>query len=314
VQLSWPWDPAVRRSLAKFSPDIIHAVTEGPIGLQGRAFAIEHSIPLVTSYHTDFPAYAERYIGRWAVNPAVRYLTWFHRPARLTQTPSHVVASTLESRGVGPVDVWGRSVDAAAFHPRLRSEVLRRSFDVGDRVLVLHVGRLALEKGVATLLDAFTRAHVELGDAAVFCVAGDGPMSSQVRAGLPFARHLGFLARSELACLYASSDLFVFPSATETCGLVALEAMASGLPVIAARAGGVIESVQPGLTGALIPPGEGEDFARAVVQLARDPAERGAMSVAARAFAAGRDWHVELDGVVETYAVLAGLRTADRAA
>jgi glycosyltransferase involved in cell wall biosynthesis len=282
--------------------------------LQGRAFANEHSVPLVTSYHTDFPAYAERYVGRWAVIPAVRYLSWFHRPALLTQTPSHVVASTLDARGIGPVQVWGRSVDTTAFHPRLRSDVLRRSLGAGDRVLVLHVGRIALEKGVATLIDAFTRAYVELGDAAVFCVAGDGPMSAQVREGLPFARHVGFLPRSELATLYASSDLFVFPSATETCGLVALEAMASGLPVIGARAGGVTESVQPGLTGALIEPGDGEGFARAITVLVRDSSELQAMGVAARAFAAGRDWHLELDGVVDTYAALAGHRTADRAA
>jgi len=314
VQLSWPWDPAVRKSLEQFSPDVIHAVTEGPIGLQGRAFAIEHSIPLVTSYHTDFPAYAERYVGRWMVKPAVRYLSWFHRPARLTQTPSHVVASTLRERGVGPVEVWGRSVDARAFHPRLRNDVLRQSLGVGDRVLVLHVGLIALEKGLTTLVDAFRSAHAELGDGAVFCVAGDGPMASQVRESLPFARHLGFIPRSELAILYASSDLFVFPSATETCGLVALEAMASGLPVIGARAGGVIESVQDGLTGALIAPGDAEGFARSIVWLARDGPELSAMSVAARAFAAGRDWQTELDCVVETYASLAGEDPAERAA
>jgi glycosyltransferase involved in cell wall biosynthesis len=288
-------------------------VTEGPIGLQGRAFANDTSIPLVTSYHTDFPAYAQRYIGRWAVKPAVRYLSWFHRPARLTQTPSHVVARSLFDRGVGPVDVWGRSVDTEAFHPRLRNDVLRRSL-AGDRPLVLHVGRLALEKGVETLIDAFTRAHQVLGDAAAFCVAGDGPLAASMRERLPFASHLGFLSRTELARLYASADLFVFPSATETCGLVALEAMASGLPVVAARAGGVVESVHHGLTGLLVEPGNAEAFAQGITQLCGDTAERSAMSVAARAFAAGRDWRVELDRVVETYASLSGERPTERAA
>jgi undecaprenyl-diphosphatase len=127
-------------------------------------------------------------------------------------------------------------VDADGFHPRRRDDVLRRSI-AGDGPLILHVGRLALEKGVETLVNAFTIAHQFLGDRATFCIAGDGPLAGSLRERLPFARYLGFLPRAELARLYASADLFVFPSATETCGLVALEAMASGLPVIAARAG-----------------------------------------------------------------------------
>jgi glycosyltransferase involved in cell wall biosynthesis len=135
-----------------------------------------------------------------------------------------------------------------------------------------------------------------------------------MRERLPFASHLGFLSRTELARLYASADLFVFPSATETCGLVALEAMASGLPVVAARAGGVVESVHHGLTGLLVEPGNAEAFAQGITQLCGDTAERSAMSVAARAFAAGRDWRVELDRVVETYASLSGERPTERAA
>ena len=301
VRLSWPFDSVVHRALDCFGPDLVHAVTEGPLGLQGRAFARREGLPFVTSYHTDFPSYASRYLGRWAVAPTTRYLTWFHRPARLTQTPSGVIAGQLRELGVARTQVWGRSVDAAAFTPSHRSNDFREELGARDRFVVLHVGRLAREKGLDTLIASFRLAHESLGSRAAFWVAGDGPDAPVVRAALPFARHLGFIARPLLARLYANADLFVFPSATETCGLVALEAMASGLPVLGAKAGGVVESVTPGITGDLIAPGDAGGFAAGIVAMAWNPEDRHAMSIAARAFASGRDWSHELDQLVGTY-------------
>ncbi|MBS1241999.1 MAG: putative glycosyltransferase, partial [Gemmatimonadetes bacterium] len=131
--------------------------------------------------------------------------------------------------------------------------------------------------------------------------AGDGPEAGMIREALPFATHFGFLDRQRLADLYANADFFVFPSSTETCGLVALEAMASGLPVIGARAGGIVESVRDGITGKLVAAGDSEGFARAIVELAGDPSRRHAMSVAGRAFASGRDWEIELDVLEADY-------------
>jgi phosphatidylinositol alpha 1,6-mannosyltransferase len=168
-------------------------------------------------------------------------------------------------------------------------------------MLVLHVGRLAVEKDVDTLVAAFRLARERLGEAAAFCVAGDGPRAPAVRAALPFARHLGFLDRETLADLYADADLFVFPSQTETCGLVALEALASGVPVIGADAGGIPESLRHGLTGFLVPAGDAEAFAARIVELANDGAQRAAMHEAARAFAVGRDWRRELDELEAAY-------------
>lgn len=304
VRLSWPADRCVTAALERFRPDVVHAVTEGPLGWQGRRFARRHRLPLVTSFHTDFPAYAERYLGRWAVGPTTRWLRWFHGAAAFTQTPSDVTRRRLLDLGIPRPVVWGRSVDTRRFHPGLRTTGGREAMGVGDRVVVLHVGRLAVEKDVDTLVAAFTEAHALLGPAAAFCVAGDGPEGSRVRQALPFARHLGFLPRPELAQLYANADLFVFPSPTETCGLVALEAMASGLPVIGAAAGGILESVTPGITGRLVPAGDVGGFVRAIVELAQDHAQRSAMGVAARAFAVGRDWRVELDALVPAYAGL----------
>ena len=167
--------------------------------------------------------------------------------------------------------------------------------------MVLHVGRLAIEKDPATLVESFRQAHAAVGEAAIFCVAGAGPEADSVRKALPFALHCGFLPRERLAELYADADLFVFPSPTETCGLVALEAMASGLPVIGAGAGGIRESIMPGITGHLIEPGNATEFATAIQSLVRDREKREAMGQAARAFAQGRDWSRELDQLEALY-------------
>ena len=301
VRLSWPLGQGIGSLITRFAPDIVHVATEGPLGAFARDRALRFRIPLVTSFHTDFPSYAERYVGKWAVAPTQRYLRWFHGPARATQTPSEITCAELRRLGVARPTVWGRGVDCHLFHPSRRDEGRRRALGVEGRALVLHVGRIAIEKDVGTLVAAFQQAHAALGDTAVFCVAGDGPAVGRVRAALPFVVHLGFLERERLADLYADADLFVFTSPTETCGLVVLEAMASGLSVIAADAGGVQDNVRDSITGRLLPPGKPDGFARTIVALVEEPLLRHCMGQAARAFAVARDWERELDLLVEQY-------------
>jgi glycosyltransferase involved in cell wall biosynthesis len=301
VRLSWPVSPTVSRCLAAFGPDLVHVVTEGPLGAIGRRWAMRNGRPLVTSFHTDFPRYAARYAGAWAVPMVKSHLRRFHQPAVHTQTPSATTRAELVALGVPRPVVWGRGVDSGLFTPRRRSEARRAEAGVGDRILLLHVGRLAVEKDVDTLVAALALAHQRLGDRLAFAIAGDGPKSAAVRTGLPFARHHGFLDRATLADLYADADLFVFPSPTETCGLVALEAMSAGLPVIASDQGGVQENVRNGLNGLLVQAGNPDAFAKAIEWLCSDPGQRGAMAQAARAFAVARDWEHELDALVPLY-------------
>lgn len=310
VRLSWPWGRGLGRRFDAFAPDLVHVVTEGPLGLFGREFARHRGLPLASSFHTDFPRYARRYLGEFAVRPTRAWLRWFHRAARLTQTPSETTRGELLALGLPNAVVWGRGVDVTWFRPERRSDARRAILGATGRVMVLHVGRLAVEKDIATLIGAFQAAHDRLGERARFCVAGDGPCAAEVRQALPFATHLGFLARGTLADLYADADLFVFPSPTETCGLVALEALASGLPVIGARAGGIPESVRHDLTGALVEAGSRDGFCDAIVRLADDGEQRGAMSQAARAFAVGRDWARELDELEGLYQRLRYTATA----
>jgi glycosyltransferase involved in cell wall biosynthesis len=272
---------------------------------------VRRRLPLVSSFHTDFPRYAAHYLGRFAVEPTRAYLRWFHNAASLTQTPSDLTRAELVAAGILRATVWGRGVDTAFFRPERRSGERRAAMGAtGDQVLVLHVGRLAVEKDIDTLAAAFQSARGRLGDRAVFCVAGDGPRAAWLRATLPWARQLGFLERPVLADLYADADLFVFPSATETCGLVALEALASGIPVIGADAGGVRENLRHDITGMIVPAGRVTGFAEAIERVVLDGAQRRAMGQAARAFAVGRDWARELDALEAAYQRLTATSTA----
>ena len=302
IRLSVPAVAKVARFLDDFRPDLVHVAVEGPLGLAGRRYALRRRLPLVTSFHTDFPRYSRDYGMGWLQPLVWRWLLWFHGPARLTQTPGEAIRDELVRRGLDHAVLWGRGVDTTFFHPRRRDGARRAELGIeGDRILVLHVGRLAREKNVQVLIEAWTRAHAQLGDRAAFVVAGEGPMAAVMERAAPWARRLGFLERDALAGLYAAADLCVLPSDTETYGLAALEAMASGVPVIAADAGGLRESVRHEANGLLAPPKDARAFADAIVRLAGDAGLRRRLAVAARRTAEERDVEAEDDLLVEQY-------------
>jgi glycosyltransferase involved in cell wall biosynthesis len=307
IRLSLPQFRTVARFLDAFDPDLVHVVTEGPIGLTGRRYAVRRGVPLVTSYHTNFPQYARHY-GAGVLEPVVwRWLRWFHGPARLTQTPGEAVRDELVRRGVGRPVVWGRGVDTTHFHPERRSAHWRRWLAGGDdTTIILHVGRLAPEKNLDVLAASWTEAKRALGQRATFVLAGEGPEARRLVAAMSWVRHLGFLDRSRLADLYASADICVLPSHTETCGLVALEAMASGLAVVAADAGGFPESITANRSGMLVPAHDASRFAAAIVALVANPGQRTEMAVAARAAASARDVVPENLELLDQYQAAAG--------
>lgn len=315
IRLSLPFRRRVFDFLDRFQPDVIHVAVEGPLGVVGRRYAMRRHVPLVTSYHTHFPQYVRHY-GAGLLAPLLwSWLVRFHRPARLIHTPGEAVQRELVRRGLPQATVWGRGVDTTVFRPDRRDAGWRRRLGgADDAVVVLHVGRLAAEKNLGVLADAWVRAHEVLGTRATFVLAGDGPSATRLATRVPFARHLGFLDVDSLATLYASSDLCVLPSHTETCGLVALEAMAAGLPVIAADAGGLRESVRHGENGLLAPPRDPGAFADAIVALVTDAERRRTLSVAARETARRRDVVAENDALLAQYLDLTATPNGDRAA
>ena len=314
IRLSLPFRRRVYDFLDRLQPDVIHVAVEGPLGIIGRRYAVQRGVPLVTSYHTNFPQYAADY-GAGFLAPSVwRWLVRFHGAARLTQTPGEAVRDELVRRGVPRAVVWGRGVDAIQFHPNRHDAAYRRTLTGGqDTVVVLHVGRLAAEKNLAVLAEAWTQAHRALGRRATFVLAGEGPYLARLSMQIPFARRLGFLDRATLATLYASADVCVLTSFSETCGLVALEAMASGLPVIAANAGGLRESVRHGENGLLAPPHDAHAFAEAIIELVNDDERRRALGAAARRTALARSVVTENAELLAQYAEVAGLRPQEQA-
>jgi glycosyltransferase involved in cell wall biosynthesis len=198
-------------------------------------------------------------------------------------------------------------VDTDQFHPARDRARWRSRLGIRDgTALILHVGRLAPEKNLDVLVAAWSLARATLGAQARFVIAGEGPLEAGLGERLPWAARLGFLERDDLADLYAAADVCVLPSATETCGLVALEAMATGLAVIAADAGGFRESIRHGQTGLLAPAADARAFAAHVVTLVLEHDRRRTVGIAARDFALTRTETAEDDILLSQYRLLIG--------
>jgi len=208
----------VRRRLDAFDPDAIHIATEGPLGLAARRYALNHDIPFTTAYHTRFPEYVHARTGM-PLSWTYAYLRWFHGPSKAVMAPTVVVQRDLEANGFTNVVLWSRGVDLDIFRPH-RHDRLKTAPPI-----YLYVGRVAVEKNV--------EAFLALDLPGSKWVAGAGPALDGIRARYPEVNFLGVLSQQELAEVYASADVFVFPSKTDTFGLVLLEAMACGLPVAA---------------------------------------------------------------------------------
>lgn len=303
LKLTRPITRWEKRLLTSFDPHVVHCATESVLGWGGRRWALRNRRPLITSFHTNFPAYAGEYRLGAAAPLGWKLLRHFHAPAERTFCPSADTLTELTARGFHPrLSIWSRGVDAHAFNPDRRNQAFREEVAPGAEVLLIYVGRLAGEKRLDVLMDAFisvrNRASVRVG----LLMVGDGPLGPRLRErGVPGVHFLGFLSGETLGRAYASGDVFAFPSDTETFGNVALEAMASGLPVVAVRKGGVKEVVDHGRTGLLVEPRDPMAMADALLSLVEAPARRHRMAQEARAEALTRTWPRILDEVVEGY-------------
>jgi phosphatidylinositol alpha 1,6-mannosyltransferase len=304
VRLVLPDYAAVRAAIDRLKPDLVHCATEFIVGRVGQIAAARAGVPIVTSYHTDFSRYMTSYGVPWLAKPVARYLARFHKRARRTFTPSKASRADLLRLGVSDVEVWGCGVDADRFNPSRRSQELRVKLGIDDAFTFLYVGRLAAEKGVDVVMEAYRRAESQLPHgAARLVVAGAGPEEKRLRATAPPGTvFLGFLERdAALPALYASADAFAFASTTETLGLVILEAMASGLSIIAAPAGGVAEHLRDGENGIAYPPNDVDACAAAMVRLATDASLSVRLRTGARRTAEGLTWSAELDRLDASY-------------
>jgi glycosyltransferase involved in cell wall biosynthesis len=293
-------DPRIALELVRFRPQVLHAVGPACLGLWAIAAARALRIPVVASYHTDLPAYLPEYglgFAQRAIWPLLRSV---HNTAVSNLCPSRHTQRELRAHGIENVVLWRGGVDTELFHPRKRSLEMRFRLSGGrlDRPVALYVGRLSPEKNLEVLAGISDQLpHLRLA------LVGDGPARAKLErrfADRP-AQFLGFLRGEELAAAFASADLFVMPSTTETLGFVVLEAMSSGLPVVAARAGGIPDLVEDGEDGLLYDPAEPATAAKAVAELLAHPGRRLDLAERARQSAERCSWQQETRQLVLEY-------------
>ncbi|MGE3617465.1 MAG: glycosyltransferase, partial [Gemmatimonadales bacterium] len=300
--------------LDRFRPEVVHLATEWSMGYAGLRAARALGVPIIASAHTDYERYARRYRLAAAVQPGWWYLRWFYSHAHRILVPTARYGEDLARRGVQHTAVWSRGVDTGAFSPAFRSAAYREALGIGpEEVIVAYVGRIAPEKGIERLLGAWGRL-AERFPAAHLVFTGAGLMAAEIdRRALPRVHRTGSLRGARLAEAYASADIFAMPSETETFGNVTLEAMASGLPVVAVARGGVLDFGIADTNAVLTEPAPGE-FAAGLARLLEEPGTRRRLARGARATAARRDWGPVFRSLEDHYRAAAGATAIPTAA
>ncbi|KAK1365495.1 Sulfoquinovosyl transferase SQD2 [Heracleum sosnowskyi] len=295
VPLSLALSPRIISKVSEFKPDIIHATSPGVMVFGALTIAKLLSVPILMSYHTHLPLYIPRYTFSWLVPPMWWIIRFLHGAADLTLVPSAAIAKDLEKARVtaaNKIRLWNKGVDSNTFNPMYRSHKMKLRLSNGepDRPLIVHVGRLGMEKN----LDFLKRVMDRLPEARIAFI-GDGPYRAELEklfSSMP-AVFTGILEGEELSQAYASGDVFIMPSESETLGNVVLEAMSSGLPVVAARAGGIPDIIpydEQDKTGYLFNPGDIDDCLRKLEPLLNNSVLRETIGKAAREEMEKYDW------------------------
>src|SRR5918992_4357568 len=302
VHWAFPRLRDVVEDVARFRPDLVHVATEFALGLAGLKAARQLELPMMASAHTDYDKYATRYGVDWALRLGWHYLRWFYGQAYRVLCPSSIYQEHLHTRGVTHTGIWSRGVDPDEFHPRFRSDTYRRSLGLGpDDLLVTYIGRIAREKNLRHLLSAWEALAAERGSAQLALV-GRGPLEEEIRRRqIPGVHVMGLMHGRMLAEAYASADVFVFPSATETFGNSLLEAMGSGLPCLAANAAGVLEFARHGQNAWLVSPNKSSAIVQGLRRLIHDPALRRRLAHGGLVTAGERRWDEVYDCLLEDY-------------
>jgi glycosyltransferase involved in cell wall biosynthesis/predicted metal-dependent phosphoesterase TrpH len=305
LELRFPLITDVLERMEAERPDVVHVATPGPVGVCGLVAARLLGIPLVGSYHTELGPYALHLTKDLLVAQAMDiWVDWFYKQCAIVLAPTHAIADALRARGHARVGVWGRGVDTSLFTPSRRTPLTRDRLLQDGRLVFLSVGRVSEEKRLEVLIDAFARVHALRPDVRL-AIVGDGPSRASLEAIAPEGvQFLGELRGEALAEVYASADVFCFPSTTDTFGQVLLESAASSLPAVAVAAGGATELVAHRSTGLIVPPDDPVAFADALLELADDPQFRLALGRHALAAAQSRTWEVSYGQLVGAYASL----------
>lgn len=290
LRMGLPAGAVLARLWRAHRPDVVHVATEGPLGWSAVSVARRLGIAVAADFHTNFHSYSRHYGIGWLRRPIEAYLRRFHNRAQLTLVPTNDLRHDLARAGFRHVVVLSRGVDTTLFDPRRRDAALRESWGVAPSGrVVLVVGRLAPEKNLDLAIAAF-RAMRAIDPSLRLVLVGDGPQRETLRRRCPGALLAGMRTGEDLARHYASADLFLFPSLTETFGNVTLEAMASGLAVVAFNCAAARAHLRDDINGLLVPVADAARFVQRAADLAAAPGREVALGQQARAAAEALDW------------------------
>jgi phosphatidylinositol alpha 1,6-mannosyltransferase len=296
-----------RRDLEAFAPHIVHVSAPDFLGHAAIRWAKRHDIATLASLHTRFETYP-RYYGLSVIEPAIiALLRRFYGRVDRVMVPGESMAALLREWGVTtPIGIWSRGMNHDRFTPERRDLAWRRGLGIGDQDIALgFLGRLVKEKGLDIFAEV-SRALEARGVPHKVLVVGEGPARDWFASEVPSAIFAGFQSGNDLGRAVASMDVFFNPSVTETFGNVTLEAMAAGVPVVAARATGAIDLVDDGVTGFLVPPRDVQAYADVIARIVAEPRLRDALGSAGHAKAAGYNWADANQAVLDAYLQLTG--------
>ena len=297
-----PGQKHFEQHLSAFRPDLIHVNSPCSLGFAAAKYGQVHDIPVVATYHTNFPGYARYYKVRPLELLSWNYLRAFYNACQRVYVPSKPILDELMWHGFKHLRHLPHGVDTTGFHPSFRSRHWKEKLGIAGKSALLFVGRLVWEKDLQVLAETY-RLLVQKHDNVVFVLAGDGPIRAELQQMMPRAIFLGQQGGGDLSTAYASSDLFVFPSTTETFGNVVLEAMASGLVPICPRQGGPAGIIQHGSTGLLTEPRDAGELAESVEYLLDHPGVRAEMSDRALQYAQSQTWDRIFTDLFQDYRV-----------
>jgi glycosyltransferase involved in cell wall biosynthesis len=292
--------PRLGREIDRFSPDVVHVVDPVIMGLWGTALAKQRNLPLLSSFHTDIPQYAKHLKLGFLSPLSQTFLRDVHNQAHLNLCTSQPMVNTARGLGIKRVRLWPKAVDTERYHPQNYSSAMRHRLTDGhpEAPLMLYVGRLSHEKRLDWLYAPITQL-----EGVRLAIVGSGPAERYLHKRFRNTPTVftGYLSGQELAEAYASSDVFAFPSDTETLGFVAMEAMASGVPAVGARAGGIPDVIQHGEKGMVFTPGDLGEFTEQLGKLLFDQALRERLGQTARTDMQRWNWRAATETLVEYY-------------